>query len=308
MNVTIRQLEVFAATARAASFTEAAVRLGISQPALSETIRRIEHELGLRLFERTTRKVMLTAEGLALAGLAEEVVRDVRLGLKDVVERTARRPRLAIALLPSLASALLPAAVDHLRAEYPLADLSVFDVLHERAGGLVMEGVADMAVTMRPSDEELTFEALGADLFHLVTPRGHKLAGRGPLPWARLAGHPFVALAPSTSVRRMVDNAMAGADLALAARYEVEQIPSAVGLVRAGLGITALPAFTFAMFDRRGLALRPLHAPEVSRALGLVMRKGRTFSPAALRLAEGVRRAFRQIGAGVPGQGATRPS
>lgn len=296
MNVTIRQLEVLGATARAASFTEAAARLGISQPALSETIRRIEQELGLRLFERTTRRVVLTAEGRALAGLAEEVVRDVRLGLKDVVERGERRPRVAIALLPSLASALLPAAVDHLRAVYPLADLSVFDVLHERAGALVMEGVADMAVTMRPTDEDLAFEPLGADVFHLVAPRGHALAGRGALPWARLAGHPFVALARSTSVRRMVDNAMATADLALAARYEVEQIPSAVGLVRAGLGVTALPAFTFAMFDRRGLSLRPLRAPEVSRALGLVRRRERPASPAELRLAEGVRLAFRQMG------------
>lgn len=137
MNITVRQLEVFAAAARASSFTEAAGQLGISQPALSETIRRIEQELGLRLFERTTRKVALTADGRALAGLAEEVVRDVRSGLKDLAERGARRPRIAIALLPSVAAAILPQAVAGLRAHYPEAEVSVFDVLHERAAALV---------------------------------------------------------------------------------------------------------------------------------------------------------------------------
>lgn len=205
MNITIRQLEVFAAAARASSFTEAAGRLGISQPALSETIRRIEQELGLRLFERTTRKVTLSADGRALAGLADDVVRDVQSGLKDIAECGVRRPRLAVALLPSLASALLPAATEHLRVSFPDAELAVFDVLHERAASLVAEGVADMAITMRPPERELSFEPLAADLFHLIAPSGHVLAGRGALPWSRLASFPFITLARSSSVRRMVD-------------------------------------------------------------------------------------------------------
>jgi DNA-binding transcriptional LysR family regulator len=296
MNITIRQLEVFAAAARAPSFTQAAGMLGISQPALSETIRRIEQELGVRLFERTTRKVALTADGRALAGLAEEVVRDVRSGLRDIAERGARRPRIAIALLPSIASAILPQAVAGLRAQYPEAEVSVFDVLHERAAALVEEGVADLAVTMRPVGNTLAFEPLGADRMHLITSRGHPLAGRTPLAWAALAPFAFVALARTTSVRRMVDNAMAAADLALVPRYEVEQIPSAVALVASGLGITALPELTFAMFPRKGVAVRPLQAPLVARGLGLITRAGRELSPAAAALAAAVRAAFRAAG------------
>ncbi|MBB6307973.1 LysR family transcriptional regulator [Xanthobacter tagetidis] len=296
MNITIRQLEVFAAAARAPSFTQAAGMLGISQPALSETIRRIEQELGVRLFERTTRKVALTADGRALAGLAEEVVRDVRSGLRDIAERGARRPRIAIALLPSIASAILPQAVAGLRAQYPEAEVSVFDVLHERAAALVEEGVADLAVTMRPVGDTLAFEPLGADRMHLITSRGHPLAGRTPLAWAALAPFAFVALARTTSVRRMVDNAMAAADLALVPRYEVEQIPSAVALVASGLGITALPELTFAMFPRKGVAVRPLQAPLVARGLGLITRAGRELSPAAAALAAAVRAAFRAAG------------
>lgn len=294
MNVTVRQLEVFACAARAMSFTEAARLLGISQPALSESIRRMEGELGVRLFGRTTRSLALTPEGRALAGLAEEVARDVREGVADIVARGARRPRVTIALLPSIAAALLPPAADALRQDFPDAELNVCDVLHERAVALVEDGIADLAVTMRPMGEHLAYEPLGTDRVHLLMRRGHALSGRTPLPWGALAGHPFVALARTTSVRKQVDAGLAAADVAVTPRFEVEQIPSAVALVAAGLGVTALPELTFAMFPRAGLVTRPLEKPVVARAFGLITRAGRPLSPAADALAQGLRAAFAQ--------------
>lgn len=294
MNVTVRQLEIFACAARAPSFTDAAATLGISQPALSESIRRMEGELGVRLFDRTTRSLSLTPEGRALAGLAEEVAREVRTGLRDIVERGARRPRVTVALLPSIAAALLPTAADSLREGFPDAELHVCDVLHERALALVEDGSADLAVTMRPSGDLLAYEPLGTDRVHLLMRRGHPLSGRTPLPWRALAGQSFVALARTTSVRKQVDAGLAAADVAVTPRFEVEQIPSAVALVAAGLGVTALPELTFAMFPRAGLVTRPLEKPVVARAFGLITRAGRPLSPAALRLAEGLRTAFAQ--------------
>lgn len=294
MNITVRQLEVFACAARAMSFTQAAGLLGISQPALSESIRRMEGELGFRLFDRTTRRLSLTPEGRALAGLAEEVSRDMRAGLQDIAARGIRRPRVTVALLPSIAAALLPLAADTLRRDFPDAELNVCDVLHERAVALVEDGIADIAVTMRPSGDLLAYEPLGTDRVHLLMRRGHALAGRGPLPWSALAGHPFVALARTTSVRKQVDAGLAAADVAVTPRFEVEQIPSAVALVAAGLGVTALPELTFAMFPRAGLVTRPLEAPVVARAFGLITRAGRPLSPAARALAEGLRLAFAQ--------------
>lgn len=292
MNVTVRQLEVFACAARALSFTEAARQLGISQPALSETIRRMEGELGLRLFERSTRRLALTTQGRALAGLAEEVARDVRTGLQDIAERGARRPRVTVALLPSIAAALLPSAADALRQVFPDAELHVCDVLHERAVALVEDGIADLAVTMRPASDMLAYEPLGTDRVHLLMRKGHPLMGRGPLAWGALGAHPFVALARTTSVRKQVDSGLAAADVAVVPRFEVEQIPSAVALVAAGLGVTALPELTFAMFPRAGLATRALEKPVVTRAFGLITRAGRPLSPAAGALAQGLRGAF----------------
>lgn len=293
MNITVRQLEVFASAARALSFTDAARQLGISQPALSESIRRMEAELGFRLFDRTTRRLALTKEGRALAGLAEEVARDVRDGLADIAARGGRRPRVTVALLPSIASALLPLAADALRQSFPDAELSVCDVLHERAVAMVEDGIADLAVTMRPASDLLDYEPLGSDRAHLLMRRDHPLAGRGPIAWSALTGHAFVALARTTSVRKLVDGGLVAADVAVVPRFEVEQIPSAVALVAAGLGVTALPELTFAMFPRQGLVTRLLDRPQVSRAFGLITRAERPLSPAAAALAAGLRAAAR---------------
>ena len=89
-------------------------------------------------------------------------------------------------------------------------------------------------------------------------------------------------------VRRFADIAMGQSDLLIRPRYEVEQIPSAVALVAAGLGITALPSLTLAMFSHRALAMRPLVAPVVQRRLGVLTLKERTPSAPARFLLERV--------------------
>lgn len=281
MNLTIRQFEILAAAARAKSFSEAAATLGISQPALSGTIRKIEEETGMRLFERTTRRLALTAEGRLVAAMAEEMVRDFRSTIESISARSlGRRGRISIATLPSVACSMLPAAIHKFRRQFPLIEIAVADVLHERAEALVADGLADLAVTIRPArHEELVFEELADDLLHLVCRADDPLAqGRGPLAWSALSKRPFVGLSRNSSVRRMTDSALVDGHPAVQPIYEVEQIPSAVSLVRAGLGVTALPSLTFAMFPREGLAMRPLKSPVVRRRIGLVTLRGRILS------------------------------
>src|SRR5262245_30900207 len=112
MKLTLRQLEVLVAAADAATFSEAARNLGISQPSLSEAIRRVESELGATLFDRNTRSVALTVDGRHTVAIAREVVREFRLGLESIIDRSrARRARVTIAALPSVACAVLPGAV-----------------------------------------------------------------------------------------------------------------------------------------------------------------------------------------------------
>ena len=87
---------------------------------------------------------------------------------------------------------------------------------------------------------------------------------------------PFIGFTHISSVRRITDAAFVHAEIAIEPRYEVEQIPTAIALVEAGLGVTALPSLTFSMFKGRNLAVRPLVEPRLRRNVGFVTFAGRT--------------------------------
>jgi LysR family transcriptional regulator, carnitine catabolism transcriptional activator len=295
MNITLRQLQVFVAASRARSFSEAADKLGISQPSLSGTISKIETQLGLRLFDRTTRSMLLTADGRDLAAVAEDLVRDFETALGGIAARSAgQRGRVAIAVLPSIAATILPEALRGFASEFPEVDITIHDVLQDRAVALVRNGVVDFAITTQAASfAELNYDEVGSDPFFLVCRRNHPLARVRGLTWQGIAGHPFVALSSTTSVRRFADLALGQADVVIRPRYEVEQIPSAVALVAAGLGVTALPALTLSMFNNKGVVMRSIGEPIVRRRIGVLVLKQRSLSVPARFLLERVRERFR---------------
>jgi LysR family carnitine catabolism transcriptional activator len=292
MNLTHRQFEILIAATDAGSFSAAALALGISQPSLSESIRRIETELGTRLFERTTRSLRLTEDGRFAASVAREAVRDFRRALDRLASRGGgRQGRIAIAALPSVASAALPEAIGEFSRAHPGIAVALHDVQHERAVALVTEGVADFAVTIKPAQQDaLVFDEIGADSAHLVCRKDHPLVRKSSVRWRDLLGQPFIGITRISSVRRLTDAAFVHAETAIEPRYEVEQIPSAVALVEAGLGVTALPSLTFAMFRGRDLATRPLIAPRLRRNVGFVTLAERAMPEVAAALMQELRK------------------
>jgi len=296
MYLTVRQLETLVAVADAASFSEAASKLGISQPSLSETVKRVEEELGVRVFERTTRSLSLTPEGEHAVAVAREAVRDFRLALESIADRTqGRRGRLTVAALPSVAYAVLPFAIQAFRLRYPGVEVRMHDVLHERAVDMVLDGVADLALSIRPAERaELRFQELGSDGLRLVCRVDHALARRKQVRWRDLKPFPFIALARTSSVRRLTDAAFTYCDINPEPAFTVEQIPSAAALVEAGLGITALPALTLSMFKGQELTTRPLKEPEIRRSVGVITPERRTPTPPAKELLAQLAEEFRR--------------
>jgi LysR family carnitine catabolism transcriptional activator len=116
------------------------------------------------------------------------------------------------------------------------------------------------------------------------------LAGRKQVRWRDLGGRSFIGITRISSVRRLTDAAFVHAEIAIEPRYEVEQIPSAVALVEAGLGVTALPSLTFSMFRGRNLAARPLFEPRLRRNVGFVTLAARTLPNGADVLMRAIRR------------------
>jgi LysR family transcriptional regulator, carnitine catabolism transcriptional activator len=300
MKLTFRQFEILLAAAEAESFSDAAQRLKISQPSLSESIRRIEQELGARLFDRTTRSLRLTAHGRHAATVAREAVRDFRRSL-DRLAQAGRQERITVAALPSIVCSVLPVALQAFARDRSAVDIGLHDVQHERAVGLVMDGVADIAVTIKPAQrEDLHFQEVTSDLAHLVCRKDDPLARRKQVRWQELDGRPFIGITRTSSVRRLTDAAFVQAETALAPRFELEQILSAIAMVEAGFGITALPSFTFAMFKGRDLVVRPLVEPRVRRNVGFVTHAARTLPPHAEALMRAIRASLLRVTKSAP--------
>ena len=289
MTLTLRQMEILVAAAEAATFSAAAKRLGISQPSLSESIRRVERAVGLVLFERTTRSLKLTEDGRRAVTVARELVQDFKRGLQSLTA-SAGAGRIAIAALPSVVCAAMPGALAEFAHAHPAVEVLLHDVQHERAMAMLRDGLVDMAVTLKPArGEKLAFDGVAFDTAHLVCRRDHPLARHQQVRWRDLADQPFIGITRISSVRRLSDAAFVYGALAVEPRYEVEQVPSAVALVEAGLGVTALPSLTFAMFKGRGLAVRPLIEPVMRRHVGFVTRAQRTLPAFAADLMHAIR-------------------
>lgn len=281
MNISTRQLQAFITLTRERNFTRSATATHLSQPAFSALIRQLEDALGVRLFDRSTRHVELTAEGAEFEIAARRVLEDVDTALSDMHERAARkRGRVAIALLPSLAADWLPAVLAGFRAEYPGIEMQVADVLSEPCIERVRSGQADFALAAsRVNTPELRAELFCSDDFHLVCLAGHPLAKARNLRPKDLIAWPFIHLSRTSSVRQYIDAATHPQKLPSV--LEVEQLATVSGMVRAGLGVSIVPALTLYQFHSPELVIRPVRWAGLTRRIYLVRRRDRQLSIAA---------------------------
>jgi len=288
MNTSVRQLRAFLLLAELRSFTRAASRSHLSQPAFSALIRALEESVGARLFDRDTRNVDLTVEGRLFEESARRLVRDFDQALLDVRDHAARRRgRVAMALLPSLAAGWLPPVLAGFREAHPGIVLDVADVLSEACLDRVRGGSADFALAATRADTaELRTELFCTDRFHLVCRRDHPLARRRELRLKDLAAEPFVEMSRGSSVRQYLDAAIH--PLQMNGVLEVEQLATVMGMVRHGLGISVVPELTLFHFRSDDIVTRPLQGPGLKRQIFLVRRRDRALSTAAQALYEWV--------------------
>ncbi|GBU15604.1 LysR family transcriptional regulator [Polaromonas sp.] len=284
MNISSRQIDAFIVLAEQRSFTRAAVLFHLSQPAFSALIRTLEDDLGLRLFDRSTRHVDLTSEGLNFLAAARRIRAEIDTALTSMRDAaTLKRGRVAIALLPSLAAGWLPDVLAVYRAAHPGIELEIADVLSEPCIEQVAAGKADFALAaIRADTPALQAEPFCNDDFHLVCRQDHPLAQAPALALSDLAMWPFINLARTSSVRQYLDAAFH--PQAMNTLMEVEHLATVMGMVRAGLGISVVPALSLFHFNQPNLVTRPLVLPGLVRQIYLVRRRDRSLSVAAQAL------------------------
>ena len=281
MDLTVRQLRAFLAVAERRNFTRAAGDLHLSQPALTVQIRRLEEAFGLRLLDRTTRSVELTRIGRELTPILRRLVGE----LDQLVGRTrelaaGRQGTVRIAALPSIAAGLLPDAIMRFRRERPAAAFVIRDVIASRVLALVGADEVDIGIVGGTIGEPgLEILRRFEDRLQLVVPRDHPLASVVPLTLARIANHPLVLMDRETSVRAVVDAAFLARGLMPTIGGEATYMMTAIGMVRAGMGVTILPASAREVEAEGGLCSRPIDDPAVMRQILVVKRAGRTLPP-----------------------------
>jgi LysR family carnitine catabolism transcriptional activator len=178
-NLSLRQLRAFLTVAEETSMTRAAARLHLTPSALSMLVRSMEDEVGFRLFDRTTRRLVPTAAGQQLLPTVRQVFDGLEEGIDAVRQAQATRASLlVVATSPLLASALVPQVIAAFRQQHPQVRVRLVDAAVESLPGLVREGAADIAVCTANSDVSDLHgdQRLYSDPLMLVCPPGHPLA------------------------------------------------------------------------------------------------------------------------------------
>ena len=290
----LRDLRYLVALAEHRHFGRAAEASFVSQPTLSTQIRKLEEELGVALFERAPRKVMLTPVGREIVERARKVLADV-----DQLAEIARRSQdpeagtVRLGLFPTLGPYLLPHVLPGLRERFPRLEFLLVedktDALLER----LRDGRLDAAVLALPlADEQLHAELLFDEPFVLATPAGHPLAGRGPLAVDDLDEQRLLLLEEGHCLR---EQALDVCRLAGAGErdFRATSLETLRQMVAAGVGSTLLPVLAVQppVPGLPGVQLVPFKGEPPFRRVALVWRR----SSASDGLLRGLAAEIRQL-------------
>jgi DNA-binding transcriptional LysR family regulator len=279
----IRQLEYVLAVVDEGGFTRAAARVHVSQPSLSQGVRTLEAELGTPLFHRLGRRVVLTAAGEAFIDPARQALRDVETARASVAAVLGvAAGRLDVVALPTLAVEPLARLVGAFRVRHPHVFVRIAELEEtESVASLIRTGRSEIGLSETPGpDPALVFSPLLTQEVLAILPPGTATGGPGRvLPVAALAGMPLITTPRGTSTRRLVDQALASAQVEPIVAVETSQREAIVPLVLAGAGTSFLPSPLARDAARRGAVVASL-VPPLMRTIGLLHRSG-PLSPAA---------------------------
>lgn len=302
INPNLKHLRMFVEIARRGSFRGAAAALHLSEPATSQAVSQLESLLAVKLFDRTTRSVRLTAAGAAFLVDVERLLEGMDQSIATLREfATTGRGRVTLACLSSTVYRLLPPALAEMKRRYPginvvFRDDNMRGILHS-----LDNGECDVAIVSEdPVKKRGLAIPLVSDTFQVVCPVDHPLAGRSKISGAELTAHEVVLLRRGSGIRDAFDRAAERLGLELSVVHETTQIHTLLGLVESGLGVTVLPSMLCPGPANATFAVRPLRRPAVGRRLGLVFPPGKEPSFAARTLAEVVRQTVLATGLQTP--------
>jgi LysR family carnitine catabolism transcriptional activator len=287
LNLSSRALHAFLTLGTCRNFTVAADRCHMSQSAFSQLISRLEEEMGTRLFDRTSRSVSLTHEGLIFLPVAKNMILELDSVMTDIrAHAEGRKGKVSIAALPSLTSDWIPKVLSRFRTECPEVQIRLFDVPLERIQSMVREGLVDLGVNAEAStDDEFESEMIFEDGFFLVCRADHPLAHRESIVVADLADHDYIHTMRSASMWQQIYPFLANVG-ARDTGLEVSNLSTLAGLVANGMGVSIVAGSAISNFKLMGMLAIPVREPNLSYNVQMIRPRNRKLSPAALTLVD----------------------
>jgi len=288
----LRQLRAFLAVAQESSMTRAAEKLHLTPSALSMLVRGMEDDLGVRLFDRTTRRLVLTEAGVQFLPTVEQVFSQLEAGIAALQNnQQIKAGRLHVAASPLLASALFPQVIASFRLLNPQIKVSLMDAPVASLPELVRRGEVDLAVCTASSDmSDLLATPVYTDKLMLVCPRAHRLAQFREVEWQDLLDERLILMRHGSGLRVLVDKAFSKWHKSIQPAYEVSQVATALGLVSEGEGVSVLPSYAISraqsLSQAAAVATVNLVAPSVLREIVALTKLGSGMSETALLFVE----------------------
>lgn len=283
MKIDFDGLQAFVTVAELGAFNKAADRLSLTQAALTRRIQKLEHYLGFKLMDRTTRHMALTPVGRDLLPKARTLVQDMTSTFAQLKDTSKTgKGHFTLACVPTLATAVLPLWIRLYRDQLPSNRVRLIDASADEIREAVLGQQAELGVTVQGTKHaDLEETVLFDDPLMFYCRTAHPLSTRVSLTWSDMNVDDLIVISSLTGTRIVMNYQLAKKGIDLQGHYEVQHHATALNLVTAGLGCAIMPATTCADEDRPGVVRIPIKSPVVRRKIVLMRKKGVTLSPAA---------------------------
>jgi LysR family transcriptional regulator, hydrogen peroxide-inducible genes activator len=278
----LSQLRYFVTIAETLTFTGAAELLHVSQPALSYQVKRLEEELGTRLFDRHGRTISLTADGEVFLPLARVVLSRANEAVRTMRDQSgAEAGEVVMGVAPSVAAYLVPNALASFHQVFPRVRIDLVEDGDLRLQQGVSSGSLDFAITGNTgSPESLDAIALGSEDMFVITCPGHRAAGQAVVDLSEFRNDDFVLPGTSYQMTSRITHACRQAGFEPLVAYRAAALHTLKNLVRAGLGVSVLPGCALVGPARAGMAVLRVKGG-LTRDLYLVKARDRDLTPTA---------------------------
>jgi len=244
MNYSLRQLRVFVAVAQQGSFSRAGQLIGLSQSAVSHSIKELETEMGIRLLDRTTREVLLTEAGEQLASRLERLLEELNNTLLDVRSYGQQRSgTVRVAASQTVSAHLMPQCLAAGQQHYPEIKVMLRDRPQQWVLQSVRNAEVDFGIVIGPlQDDDLQCEAILEEPFLLLCRRDDPLAQESSVSWQMLNQRTLVLQDYASGSRVLIDRALREQRVQAEIAQEIGHPVTLYPMVEAGIGISILPA------------------------------------------------------------------